>query len=219
MRRIVVCFAFAPVFAMLLASCISLINTPKEPIKIEVKMEIHIYQHAVQDVGYITGAPPAKETVPETPTEVKPKEETPPPAEKKESGADNVFLRLLGVGEAYAETASDQQQLRRVLDAMRGRYATLGKYKAEKAVGENHSGYVEQRPSPKMSDANYARAVRGVIAAENADRRVLYQIRARMDGVTPEREAAIYAKAWRDSAKPGEWIEVQVGGRWVWKEK
>jgi len=120
---------------------------------------------------------------------------------------------------AYAETSSDQQQLRRVLDSMRKRYSVLSRYKADKSVGENHNGYVEQRPSPKMSDAKYAGAVRATINAENADRRTLYQIRARMDGVTVEKEQAIYAKAWRDSAKPGEWIEALVDKRWVWKQK
>ena len=47
----------------------------------------------------------------------------------------------------------------------------------------------------------------------------LYKIRARMDRTTPEKQAIAYAKAWRNSAKRGEWIEVVVKKKWVWKQK
>jgi uncharacterized protein YdbL (DUF1318 family) len=102
---------------------------------------------------------------------------------------------------------------------MRKRYPTLARYKADKSVGENRRGYVEERPSPKMSDTKYAKAVRAVIAAEIADRRLLYQIRAQMDGTSPDKIAIAYAKVWRDKARPGEWIEVVVDKQWVWKQK
>jgi uncharacterized protein YdbL (DUF1318 family) len=195
------------------------INPPDKPIRIELKVEVHIYQHAVKDIDEIMGGAPAEQPKSETPTEKKPEKETPPPAEEKGSGAGNVFLQLIGIGTAYAETVPEQQQLRAVLDSMRARFATLKKYKSDKSIGESRSGYVAERPSAKMSDANYARAVRATITAENADRRRLYQLRARMDGVTLEQEAQIYAKAWREKASPGEWIEVPVGGNWVWKQK
>jgi hypothetical protein len=63
MRRIIVLSLVLPpvAVALQLASCRPQIdiNPPKDPIKIEVKVELHIYQHAVQDLGYITGALPA----------------------------------------------------------------------------------------------------------------------------------------------------------------
>jgi len=195
------------------------INPPDKPIRIEVKVELHIYQHAVQNIDYITGAAPAEQPKTETPPEEKPKEETPPPAEEKGSGAGNVFLRLIGIGTAYAETIPDQQQLRAVLDSMRARFPTLKRYKVDKTVGENRNGLVQERLSPKMSDPIYAKAVRAAIAAENADRQRLYQIQARIDRSTPAAVAAAYAKGWREKASPGEWIEVPVGSKWVWKQK
>jgi len=222
MRRIFLCLAVAPIaVALQFASCRPQVNIipPKEPIKIEIKVELHIYQHAVQDIGYITGEQPVEEIESEAPTEEEIEEETPSPAESEENKAGSVFLRFLGVGVAYAETSSDQQQLKRVLDSMRKRYPKVVRYKADKSIGENRRAYVEARPSPKMSNAKYAKAVRAIIAAENADRRLLYQIRARMDRMTPAKEAAAYARRWREIAKPGEWIEVYVNKRWVWKQK
>lgn len=218
MRRIIVLsLLLAPVgIALQLASCRPQIdiNPPKEPIKVEVKVELHIYQHAVQDLGYITGAVPAPE-----PKEGE--EETSPPAEQPtESRASDILLQLLGVGVAYAESVPDQQQLKMVLESMRKRYATLAQYKADGSIGENRHGLVEERPSPKMSDPKYAAAVRKTIAEENADRKRLYEVRARIDGTSPQAQATAYAKAWREKyARPGEWIEAPVEKAWVWKQK
>jgi uncharacterized protein YdbL (DUF1318 family) len=195
------------------------IHPPDKPIQIEVKVEIHIYQHAVQNIDYITGAAPGEQPKPQGPAEEKPKEETPPPAEEKGTGAGNVFLQLIGIGTAYAETVPDQEQMRAILNSMRARFPTLKRYKTDKSVGENRNGLVQERPSPKTSDANYARALRATIAAENADRQRLYQVQARIDRGTPASVAAAYAKGWREKASPGEWIEVPVGGQWVWKQK
>lgn len=224
MRRIIVLSLILPPVgvALQLASCRPQIdiNPPKEPIKIEVKVELHIYQHAVQDLGYITGAMPAPDVAPE-PEPTKDEEKTTPPAEQPtESRPSDVLLRLLGVGVAYAESVPDQQQLKNVLESMRKRYATLAKYKADGSIGENRSGLAQERSSQKMSDTKYAAAVRKTIAEENADRRRLYEIRARIDGTSPQAQAIAYAKAWREKyARPGEWIEVPVERKWVWKQK
>jgi uncharacterized protein YdbL (DUF1318 family) len=103
---------------------------------------------------------------------------------------------------------------------MRKRYPTLAKYKADGSVGENRNGLVEARPSDKMSDSKYAAAARKTIAEENADRRRLYDLRARIDGTSPQAQAVAYAKAWREKyARPGEWIETPVEGKWVWRQK
>jgi uncharacterized protein YdbL (DUF1318 family) len=220
MRRMVFYLVLSMiVLPLVLASCRPQIdiNAPKDPIKIEVKIELHIYQHAVQDLDYITGG--AASPAPLTPPAVDPGKESAPSPEKIESKIENVLLALLGVGSAHGQGTSLQDQLKSVLDSMRKQYPTLSRYKTDKSIGENHLGYVEERPSPRMSNADYAKAVRAAITAENANRRLLYQIRARIDGVSPEKEAAIYAKAWRDKAGPGEWIEVLVDKNWVWKQK
>lgn len=224
MRRIIVLSLVLPpvVVALQLASCRPQIdiNPPKDPIKIEVKVELHIYQHAVQDLGYITGSLPEPGVEP-TPEPTKEEEETSPPANQPtESRGGDILLQLLGVGVAYAEAVPNQQQLKMVLESMRKRYATLAKYKADGSIGENRSGLVEGRPSQKMSDPKYAAAVRKTIADENADRRRLYEVRARIDGTSPQAQAIAYAKAWREKyARPGEWIEVPVEKKWVWKQK
>ncbi len=224
MRKIILCFALAAMtLPLVLASCRPRVDVythaPEKPIV--VKVEIHIYQHAVQDLDYIMGGS-AEETEPPPPPEGETEKESPPSSANTESVVGNIFLRLLGVGVAQAETVPDREQLRRVLGSMRRRYPTLSKYRADKSVGENHLGYVQERPSSKMSDAKYAKALRATIAAENADRQLLYRVRARMDRTAPQKQAAIYAKAWREKyAKPGEWIQVfdRKAKTWVWKPK
>ncbi len=221
MRRTILSLAFCAIVAgLMLASCKPRVDVythaPEKPIV--VKLEVHIYQHAVQDVDYITGGLPVEKTETGTIPVPKPESSVPPNPGGSSSGIGDVLLQLVGIGSAYAESSPDQQ-LRSVLDSMRKRYPTLARYKADKSVGENRRGYVEERPSPKMSDGKYANAVRAIIGAENADRRLLYQIRARIDGTSPERMALAYAKVWRDKARPGEWIEAVVDKKWVWKQK
>jgi uncharacterized protein YdbL (DUF1318 family) len=151
-------------------------------------------------------------------------------AEVPDDGAANLMFRILGVGVAHAETNSDAEKLKEVRDSMRARYATLRQYKADGTIGEDRQGYVRQLPkqllsseaSQKLSDEKYTTALRKIIEEENADRRQLYQIRARAIGTTVEKAASIYAEGWRASASPGEWSEVLVDerkNRWEWQKK
>lgn len=151
-------------------------------------------------------------------------------AEVPDDGAANLLLQLLGIGVAHAETTSDADKLNEVRDAMRTRYATLRRYKADGTIGEDRQGYVRELPkqllsseaSEKMSGEKYAKALRKAIEEENADRRLLYEIRARAIGTTVEKAASIYAEGWRASASPGEWIEVLVDekkNKWEWQKR
>lgn len=146
-----------------------------------------------------------------------------------EAAADIMF-RILGVGVAYAETTSNADKLQDVRDSMRGRYAILRQYKADGTIGEDRQGYVRELPrqllsseaSEKMSEEKYVKGFRKTIAEENADRRVLYEIRARAIGTTVEKAASIYAQGWRGSASAGEWIEVLVDekkDKWEWQKR
>jgi hypothetical protein len=152
------------------------------------------------------------------------------PSEVTNNGAANLVFRILGIGVAHAETAPDSGKLKDVRDSMRRRYPTLSKYKADATIGEDRRGYISEIPkrllspeaSEKMSDEKYAKALRKAVEEENADRRQLYEIRARAIGTTVEKAASTYAEGWRVSANPGEWIEVLVDekkNRWEWQKK
>lgn len=147
-----------------------------------------------------------------------------------DGSATNVVDQILGIGVAYAETPSDTAKLNEVRDSMRERYASLRQYKADGTVGEDRQGYVRELPkqllsseaSEKMSEDKYVKAFRKTVAEENADRRQLYEIRARAIGTTVEKAASIYAEGWRASASPGEWIEVLVDekkDKWEWQKR
>ena len=223
MCKKILCFAVAAVVTtLMLASCTKhrvdiYTHAPDEPIV--VKLDINIYQRYVVLEEERRAEPAKEEAEPEVSPGDETEKESPPPSGEKESRVGDVFLQLLGIGVAHAETASDQQQLKRVRDSMRKRTPTLNKYKADKSIGENRWGHVEARPSPKMSNAKYAKAVKVVIAAENADRRLMYKIYARIDGTSAQKQAITYAKVLRDNARPGWWIEVVVKKKWVWKLK
>lgn len=144
--------------------------------------------------------------------------------------AANVVYQILGIGVAYAETTSDTAKLNEVRDSMRERYAALRQYKADGTIGEDRQGYVRELPrqllsseaSEKLASEKYAKALRKTVEEENADRRQLYEIRARAIGTTVEKAASIYAEGWRGSASPGEWIEVLVDekkNKWEWQRR
>ncbi len=196
----------------------------------DLRKQVDLLQAFLKDLASIRGpASPLESKLQRLPgNEVQ--DELVLPSEVTDNGAANLVFQILGIGVAHAETAPDSGKLKDVRDSMRRRYPTLSKYKADATTGEDRRGYVSEIPkrllsaeaSEKMSDEKYAKALRKTIEEENADRRQLYEIRARTIGTTVEKAASIYAEGWRASAGPGDWTEVLVdekNNRWEWQKK
>ncbi len=96
------------------------------------------------------------------------------------------------------------------LESRRGRYDALQQLKQQGKVGENNRGYVEAF----SGEAD----VQGIVAAENADRKIIYQTIATQNNLkdaigTIEK---VFAQTQREKAGPGEKIQSDDGS-WMTK--
>ncbi|MCK6558697.1 DUF1318 domain-containing protein [candidate division KSB1 bacterium] len=118
------------------------------------------------------------------------------------------------------------EEKRLVLTAIQNREFNkddVDEFKRAGLVGENARGYLEIRdPQRVAADPERARLLEKILAEENRDRRLIMQ---RIIDINPAIEASdqaeveqAFANLNRESAKPGEWIQL-AGGEWVKKSK
>ena len=92
-----------------------------------------------------------------------------------------------------------------IKDRMRDRLPAIVALKKAGAVGENNKGYLESR-SPSTNQ-------KGVVDAENQDRRLIYAAIAKKQNTTPELVGQRRALQIAEKADPGTWIQ-DTSGRW-----
>lgn len=100
------------------------------------------------------------------------------------------------------------------IQSRRARYPELSAAAARGCIGENNQGLVERRPGAECP-AN----VDGLIADENRDRLFLYRTLVQQNNMPPGdlgRVQAAFAKANRDRAAAGAWVQDDAG-RWIRK--
>ncbi len=171
---------------------------------VDVNVRIDVYQHASDVLDYIHGE---SETLPE----IKP---------KSSSLLDGALDILFGVRTASAAENPDLQKYRELIESMKKRAGKVLQYKNDQSVGENHKGLLSVRESNKMkSDPKYAEAGKKLVNDENRDRKQFYELSAKMHNKSYDEIAKTFAKARRDKSKPGHWIEVKKGDRWLWQKK
>ena len=89
------------------------------------------------------------------------------------------------------------------------RLPVIKELKAEGIVGEDNKGYV-QFVGAKEEKAD-------VIAAENKDRKTVYEAIAKQQGTTAELVGKRRALQIAKKAAPGEWVQ-DAGGKWIQKK-
>jgi uncharacterized protein YdbL (DUF1318 family) len=146
--------------------------------------------------------------------------ENPKPAAPKKGPqgrlSDRVFAAL-APREAAAQVPEirvQTPQLMKAIESRRARFPQIEQWKARGCIGENNQGLLEGRPGQGCSAE-----VGGLIAAENADRNYIYDTLMQQNNIPAgdgPRVRAAFAKANRDRAKPGEWIQGETG-QWVKK--
>jgi len=120
-------------------------------------------------------------------------------------------------------TLSDEK--RAVLTAIQNREFNkddIDEFKRDGAVGENAKGWLQIRPQPRLEkDAEYKKLVERIVAEDNRDRQIIMR---RIIDINPSVQTTdstevekVFAKLNRDSAKPGEWIQMPEG-EWVRKK-
>jgi uncharacterized protein YdbL (DUF1318 family) len=147
---------------------------------------------------------------------------TPAPAPKPGSRLER-WLAPLGPREAAAEERpvqiaqtpkTDSEELRRLTESQSRRLGAVQQALARGCAGESNQGLLEPRPGPGCPGD-----VAGVIGAENADRRAIVETFMRQNKIAPSdigRVRASFAKAYRDRAGGGQWVQTDRGD-WVRK--
>ncbi len=111
------------------------------------------------------------------------------------------------------------QEKRAVLAAVQNREFNkddVEEFKRDGAVGENNNGLLELRALERLQkDVAYRKLVAQVVAEENRDRQIILQriaaINPAVQSATPAEVATAFAQLQRDSAKPGEWLQLPSG--------
>lgn len=128
---------------------------------------------------------------------------------------DNVLNVLVSPANAAADLSVNTTEIRQLRARMRTRFAALKPFYSNGQVGIKSTGFVVTRGAVALKDRN---KVNKLIAAENADRRQLYQAIANANG-HPEWFAQIkstFATRWVGNAQPGWWYQSSNGS---WKQK
>jgi len=115
-----------------------------------------------------------------------------------------IVFFILTIGSVVPVRAED---LGSVKARMEQRLAQVRTLKAQGAVGENSRGFLEVR---RGGDAG------SVVAAENADREVVYEALAKRAGTSAEQVGKARARKLAQVANPGDLIQDE-GGQWVKK--
>lgn len=109
---------------------------------------------------------------------------------------------------------TDSEELRRLTESQNRRLGALQQWLARGCVGENNQGFLGPRPGQGCT-AEVAR----LIAEENRDRQAIIDTFMRQNRIAATdagRVKASFAKAYRDRAPGGQWIQTD-GGEWVKK--
>jgi len=148
-----------------------------------------------------------------------------PPAEPKKTGPGSRLAdRLLAALGPRATEAQGRNvdvvpevrvrtpELMRAIESRRARNPQVEQWKARGCIGENSQGLLEPRAGQGCPGE-----VAGLIAAENGDRSFIYDTLMQQNNIPASdapRVRAAFAKANRDRARPGEWVQ-EPNGQWV----
>src|SRR5262249_7245044 len=142
----------------------------------------------------------------------------PAPTTPPRSGGAAMLIGLLGPATAEAQAVPELKtrtpEVVAVIDSRRARYPELAAAAAKGCIGETNRGLLEVRPGDGCP-ANAA----ALVSDENRDRVALYRTLVEQNDMPPEdigRVQAAFAKAHRDKAPAGAWIQ-DDSGPWVRK--
>ena len=171
------------------------VQTPKEPIKVDISMRLDVYQHIIKDIDEIENIVSGTE-------------------EKSQSNDEQSLLDYF-VCSAYAQEGLspevEQAALRR-----RNRRTELVSWQEKGIIGENRLGLLEIR-DPESTDPSLEQ----LISEENSDRMIIYKAVAKKNNTPVEDVQKIYAERLQNDAPSGTAIEVfnEATAVYEWKIK
>ena len=146
---------------------------------------------------------------------------TPPPAKKEDKQgwlpASDPWLALVVPAPAEAQVPDLKVRTPEVMasiESRRARFPQIQQWKGRGCIGENAQGLVEARPGQGCGPE-----VGALIDAESRDRMTLYRTLLQQNNMAPSELAKVqagFAKANRERAQAGEWIQAETG-QWTRK--
>jgi uncharacterized protein YdbL (DUF1318 family) len=126
----------------------------------------------------------------------------------------SVFGPTRAEAQGVPELRTRTPEVMAAIESRRGRFPQLSATMTQGCVGENREGLVEARPG-----AGCPATIGALVAAENADRMMLYRTLVEQNKMPPSdlaRVQAAFAKTHRDRLPPGSWVQ-NPDGSWVRK--
>lgn len=189
---------------LLLWGCVNIPNKIEAHITVDIRH--HIEQQAESTLDFIEG-----------------KSTTLPAAAADDAGgeADKASLleRAINLLDpmpvAYAaDLKNASPEVTRIATSLRNRNEQIQAIKRKGYVGESNRGKLELRNSDKIPNADERNEVQRLVAAENADRKALYQEIAKLNAdkkVSVSTVEGIYAMERLRRAKPGDIFQLPIG--------
>lgn len=179
---------------------IEVVGDKDKPIPINAEIKIHIYQHAANNVDAMMDALDEDSAVE-------------PEAFNISRRVLHAILNSFGAKNAYA--AEQESPLSSAIAA----YKEAKPYLMKGLLGENRDGYLSViNKAPSATDEE-KKAAASIAAKVNKARQKLYSSDANSKGVSIRQIQAAYAKAFRNKAKEGIWVEMYKDGSWQWVQK
>lgn len=193
-------YVIAAAVVAVLAGCVVIPKTFDANINVTIR---HVEEQADQLLDYVSGK---SEQLPEFQA----------PEEKKTSMWERAWNALDPVPTAYAaELKETSARVTQIAQSMKERYPQVEAVKKTGAVGENNRGFLELVNPDAITDPAKRNEIQRVIAAENQDRKSLYQEIARLNSdqnlnvSTVER---IYAQKRLERARSGDLVQLPPAG-------
>jgi uncharacterized protein YdbL (DUF1318 family) len=131
-----------------------------------------------------------------------------------------LFASLLALPLAAQETRPDEKAA--LKERFKERFPTLRDLRKEGRIGETHTGfaeavkaeYLDQKVDPKNASSE---TIRQFLEKENGDRRRLYELFAKKQGLTPAAIGTQDAIRRSREAEPDHWLKTP-SGKWVQKK-
>ena len=138
---------------------------------------------------------------------------SPAPPAPPRSGGGTMLIGVLGPTPAEAQVVPELKtrtpEVSAVIESRRARFSALAAAATRGCLGENNQGLTDVRPG-----TGCGADVAALVAAENRDRMVLYRTLVAQNNMPPgdlARVQAGFAKAHRDKAPAGAWVQDDAG--------
>ncbi|MBP7371962.1 MAG: YdbL family protein [Opitutaceae bacterium] len=127
----------------------------------------------------------------------------------KTMNTSRTFLALAALALAGGTVTAHAQDMNAVRQRMEQRLSSLDALKDKGLVGENNRGYLEARGALSPADSS-------AVAAENADRGIVYAAIARQTGSNSDQVGRARAQKLAEMSKAGVWVQ-RATGEWARK--